>query len=171
MFMNTQTANEELQLGDPVEQALLLATCLWGGYCYEPCPHHGATREEVEAALEWLQTHPEELRVWEERRANGLPPLGLLVTGHLGHADGPFWECEACGFRFDAVHADPDGSHSCPSCEATLLRELLGTLVQAVERDDRPAARAAIAKERLRMWDAVDGGSLDSSLDRIAMRP
>jgi rubrerythrin len=168
--MNTQTTNEARQMTDAVERALLLATCLWGGQCYEPCPHHRASADEVKEALVWLETHPAEVRAWEERRAAGLPALGLLVGGHVGQVDGPFWECEACGFRFDAVHADPAGGHTCPNCEATLLRQLLGSLVGAIQHNEYPLARVAIIKERLRMWDAT-AGSTDNSLDRIATTP
>jgi hypothetical protein len=170
--MNTQTTTESLQVADAadaVERALLLATCLWGDRCYGPCPHHGATPQQVTEALHWLETHPAEVRAWEERRAAGLRPLGLLIAGHVGEVDGPFWECEACGFRFDVVHADSAGGHSCPNCEATLLRQLLRSLVDAVQGSDHPVATAAIAKERLRMWEAA-AGSLDGSLDRMAGR-
>jgi hypothetical protein len=165
--MKIRTTTELKRGIDPVERALLLSTCLWGGQCYGPCPHHGADRHEVEEALEWLETHPVEVRAWEDRRAVGLRPLGLLVEGHVGETDGPFWECEACGFRFDAVHADAAGGHTCPNCEATLLRQLLSSLVDAVQRDDYPVATAAIVNERLRMWKAA-AESLDASLDRIA---
>ncbi len=161
--MRLQTAGESLTLMDPVERALLVATCLWGGHCYEPCPHHAATREEVESALDWLDAHSDDIRAWEERRATGLSPLGLIASGHVGQLDGPFWECETCGFRFDAVHTDHDASYSCPACEAALLRQLLDSIIEAIGRDDRPAAWAAIARERLRMWEAATAAHLAST--------
>ena len=165
--MNAQATDRLMHVTDPVERSLLVATCLWGGQCYGPCPHHSASQQEVKEALDWLERHPGEVRSWEERRAAGLSPLGLLVAGHAGEIDGSVWECQACGFRFDAAHVDPAGGYSCPACEATLLRELLSSLVGAVRANDYPTATAAMVEERLRMWDQA-AGVLDPPLDRTA---
>jgi hypothetical protein len=165
--MNGQATDRLMHVTDAVERSLLVARCLWGGQCYGPCPHHSASHQDVKEALDWLEQHPAEVRSWEERRAAGLAPLGLLVSGHVGELDGTIWECEACGFRFDAAHIDPAGGYSCPNCEAALLRELLSSLVDAVQGHDYPSATAAIVKERLRMWDSA-AGVLDRPLDRTA---
>lgn len=156
--MQTRMAKPGALVADSVDQALLVATCLWDDQCYGPCPHHSATPEEVAEARDWLESHRPEVRAWAEERTSGGSPLGLLVQGHVGDADGPFWECEGCGFRFDLVHADPGGSRSCPNCEAMLLRQLLSAVTNAVLDDDHPVSNAAIAQERLRMWDTAREG-------------
>jgi len=168
--MNAQATERLMHVTDPVERSLLVATCLWGGQCYVPCPHHSASHQEVKEALDWLEQHPAEVRSWEERRAAGLSALGLLVAGHVGQVEASIWECQACGFRFDAVHTDPAGGFSCPACEATLLRELLSLLADAVRGSDYPAATAMLVKERLRMWDEATG-LFDRPLDRTAACP
>jgi hypothetical protein len=167
MSMNAQATDRMMHVTDPVERSMLVATCLWGGQCYGPCPHHSASHQEVKEALDWLEQHPAEVRSWEERRAAGRAPLGLLIAGHAGELEGAFWECQTCGFRFDAVHTDPAGGYSCPACEATLLRELLSTLADAVRGSDHPTATAALVNERLRMWDEA-AGVLAPPLDRTA---
>ena len=100
--MRTRTVKLPPLVADRVDRALLVATRLWDDQCYGPRPHHSATPDPVVP------------RCWRGRNrlAAGDRPLGLLVQGHVGEADGPFWECESCGFRFDAMHADTGGSRS-----------------------------------------------------------
>lgn len=157
--MQARMAKQGAFVADSVDQALLIATCLWDEQCYGPCPHHSAGPEDVAEALYWLESHPAEVRVWAQGRASGDRPLGLLLQGHSGEADGPFWECDACGFRFDLGHSEPGGGRSCPNCEAVLLRRLLHAVIDAVLTEDHPVGTTAISQERLRMWDAAREGS------------
>lgn len=47
-----------------------------------------------------------------------------MVKVYCGEVAGTV-TCDNCGFRYGAEHTDPDGSYSCPVCEADKLREAL----------------------------------------------
>ena len=68
---------------------------------------------------------------------------GTIEEGYIGTQ---LWECDDCGFRFDASHAEEDGSYSCPCCEVAQLRHAAHNLLTAIPGSYRRELADVIAQ-------------------------
>lgn len=65
-----------------LERAVSLSGCPSDGDCFPDCPHCSASPEEVERALDWLWTHPDEVRAWAREELGGAQGWKLARAHH-----------------------------------------------------------------------------------------
>lgn len=124
--------DQELGPTMTAEDAVALASCPWDRKCAPACRHCTASREEIEAARQWIASHPGTVEAWRAAK------LGAVSTAVR------IWEA------YPASNAGSWGIRSTDGCgTAALVAELTQRAGRGDHRGSQCRTRTGDGRPRL----------------------